>query len=69
MTGHEIRKPFKWRGALHICTGISGAGLTDSGMREYSDNTELSRRESFTGNGNNLSRKDSKGRNCRGSSE
>jgi hypothetical protein len=34
MTG-RVRKPFKWNGALCVCTGISGSGLTQSGMQEH----------------------------------
>ena len=31
----RIRKPFKWQGGLCVCTGISGAGLTESGRQEH----------------------------------
>lgn len=31
----RVRKPFKWNGALCVCTSISGSGLTDSGMQEH----------------------------------
>jgi hypothetical protein len=30
-----MRKPFKWRDGLCVCTSISGSGLTDSGMQEH----------------------------------
>jgi hypothetical protein len=33
--GGRIRKPFKWRDGLWVCTSISGSGLTDSGMPEH----------------------------------
>lgn len=29
------RKPFKWKGELYVCTGISGSRLTDSGKEEH----------------------------------
>jgi len=31
----RVRKPFKWRDALCVCTSISGSGLTDSGTQEH----------------------------------
>jgi hypothetical protein len=31
----RVRKPFKWRGALCVCTSFSGCGLTESGMPEH----------------------------------
>jgi hypothetical protein len=31
----RVRKPFKWRGALCVCTSISGCGLTESRMQEH----------------------------------
>ena len=34
MTG-KVRKPFTWNGALSVCTGTSGSGLTESGMQEH----------------------------------
>ncbi len=34
MTG-RVRKPFNWNGVLCVCTGISGSGLTESGMQEH----------------------------------
>jgi hypothetical protein len=34
MTG-RVRKPFKWNGALCVCTAISGSGLTESGIQEH----------------------------------
>jgi hypothetical protein len=31
----RVRKPFKWRGVLCVCTSISGCGLTESKMQEH----------------------------------
>ena len=34
-TSGRVRKPFKWKDGLYICTSISGSGLTESGMQEH----------------------------------
>jgi hypothetical protein len=31
----RVRKPFRWKDALCVCTSISGSGLTRSGMQEH----------------------------------
>jgi hypothetical protein len=31
----RVRKPFKWNGALCVCTSIRGCGLTESGRQEH----------------------------------
>jgi hypothetical protein len=31
----RVRKPFRWKDGLYVCTSISGSGLTDSGMQEH----------------------------------
>jgi hypothetical protein len=31
----RVRKPFKWKDALCVCTSISGSGLTGSGVEEH----------------------------------
>jgi hypothetical protein len=31
----RVRKPFKWRGELCVCTSISGSGLTESAKEEH----------------------------------
>jgi len=31
----QIRKPFRWNGALCVCTSITGSGLTSSGIQEH----------------------------------
>ena len=31
----RVRKPFTWKGALYVCTSISGSALTDSRMQEH----------------------------------
>jgi hypothetical protein len=33
--GGRVRKPFKWKGGLWVCTSISGSSLTGSGMEEH----------------------------------
>ncbi len=31
----RVRKPFRWKGGLCVCTSITGSGLTDSGTQEH----------------------------------
>jgi hypothetical protein len=31
----SVRKPFRWKDGLCVCTSISGSGLTDSGTEEH----------------------------------
>ena len=31
----RVRKPFRWKDGLYVCTSISGSGLTESGMPEH----------------------------------
>jgi hypothetical protein len=33
--GGRVRKPFRWRDGLWVCTGISGSGHTESGTQEH----------------------------------